>query len=220
MYKSGIYLIINLITNELYIGSSACGIKKRFTVHRHLLRTNKHTNLKLQNSWNKYKENAFIFSSLEYVEPKNCIEREQFWMNLLRPEFNLLPFARNRLGSKHTDKTKKKLSKIHKGLNTWSKGKILSAETKNKIRIANIGKKVSLNTRKKISKVRTGSGNGNSKSIKCIELNKIFDSIRLATKFIRNTSNPKAGHSPISHCARGNKKYSHAYGFSWKYINV
>lgn len=60
----GIYTIKNLKNNKLYIGSSV-EIEKRIRTHFVNLIKNNHSNLKLQNSYNKYGKENFIFEILE-----------------------------------------------------------------------------------------------------------------------------------------------------------
>jgi len=57
--KSGIYKIINIINNRLYIGSSV-NIRRRWLEHKRLLSKGKHENNLLQNSWDKHGENCFV----------------------------------------------------------------------------------------------------------------------------------------------------------------
>lgn len=61
---SGIYKIENTINSKVYVGSSN-NIKVRWRKHKALLRHNKHPNQHLQNAWNKYGEDMFIFSVIE-----------------------------------------------------------------------------------------------------------------------------------------------------------
>lgn len=196
MIKTGVYLIFNIITTQVYIGSSATsrGIAQRFIQHRHTLRNNKHGNSKLQRSWNKYGENAFLFTPIEFASPEVCIVREQFWLDRLSPYFNIAPRAGNCLGVKHSDETRKNMS------------------------IANIGKKASPETILKMSG-RIGAKNPNSRPVFCAELDKKFESASLATKFLRETTHPKASHTAIAKCSREQNGYSRAYGFTWWHIS-
>lgn len=84
----GIYKIINLINNKFYIGSSK-NLKVRLWKHRSLLRHNKHYNLHLQNSWNKYGEDNFDYCIVETCDEEHQYEREQFYINTLHPEYNI-----------------------------------------------------------------------------------------------------------------------------------
>lgn len=122
----GIYLIKNKINNKLYVGSTTVSFNKRWSYHRYDLRKNIHANKHLQKSWNKYGEINFEFILLEECSKEICTEREQYYINTLLPEYNILKFANRVTGYKHTDETKQLISKIHKN-------KILSKETKEKM---------------------------------------------------------------------------------------
>jgi len=66
----GIYKITNIINGKFYIGSSV-QIEIRIKNHFKLLEQNKHPNPYLQNSYNKYGKNAFIWSILELTNEEN-----------------------------------------------------------------------------------------------------------------------------------------------------
>lgn len=80
MKKSGIYKIVNLVNNKVYVGQSNW-INKRIGVHKRFLRANKHCNVHLQNAYNKYGEQNFIFDVIEYCSEDKLNEREQYWIN-------------------------------------------------------------------------------------------------------------------------------------------
>lgn len=77
---SGIYEIINLTTNKVYIGHSK-RMSQRWLDHQKDLNKNKHTNCHLQYAWNKYGKDDFIFRKIEFVEniKEKLIEREVHW---------------------------------------------------------------------------------------------------------------------------------------------
>lgn len=56
----GIYKIVNKKNGKLYIGSSKT-IERRLKDHRRLLSKGTHHSSKLQNAWNKYGEESFLF---------------------------------------------------------------------------------------------------------------------------------------------------------------
>lgn len=60
----GTYRIINVINGKCYYGSSI-NIHKRFIQHKSNLRNNKHHCKSLQNAWNKYTVNGFVFEVIE-----------------------------------------------------------------------------------------------------------------------------------------------------------
>lgn len=62
----GVYKIKNVTTGEYYIGSSK-NLSNRLMAHKVMLRSNKHTNYKLQDSYNKYGEDSFVFYELEIL---------------------------------------------------------------------------------------------------------------------------------------------------------
>lgn len=131
----GIYSITCSKNNCMYIGSSN-NIKRRWTYHRYLLKHNKHTNSKIQNYYNKYGLEAFVFSVLEECSIDVLLEREQFYLDTLKPEFNLVFIAGRTTGMKHTDIAKYRISIAHKG-----KTFVMSEEQKQKISTANKGRK-------------------------------------------------------------------------------
>jgi len=89
MPQSGIYQIVNAITQDYYVGSSV-NIANRWTRHVTDLRGGKHINQRLQRAWDKYGEKSFVFSVLEEeVDAKNLIPREQWWIDTLTPEYNI-----------------------------------------------------------------------------------------------------------------------------------
>lgn len=85
----------------------------------------------------KYGYSNFSLDILEYCEPNIVIEREQYYFDLLKPEYNILKAANSRIGSKHTLKTKALMSLKLKGKNHPSFGKTLSQEMRMKISESN-----------------------------------------------------------------------------------
>lgn len=162
MKKTGIYCIRNLQSNNIYIGSSV-NIKKRWTTHLCQLRKNSHHSNYLQRSFNKYGESSFLFSVMETCTKENLIEREQHYINLLNPRYNISKIAGNVLGVKRTEETKLKLSLSHKGQKAWNKGIPATEEQKTessnrrrgKISGAK-GKKWSLESKEKLSVSKKG----------------------------------------------------------------
>lgn len=86
--RCGIYMIINILNGNRYIGSSK-DIQQRLQTHRSNLRHNHHHNEHLQNAWNKYGEKNFDYSILEFCEENIRISREQYYVDTLKPEYNI-----------------------------------------------------------------------------------------------------------------------------------
>jgi group I intron endonuclease len=72
---------------------------------------------KLQNSKSyiynailKYGYSNLSLTIVEYCDKEQCIEREDFDLSSLQHEYNILPKAGSRLGHKHSDESKQKIS--------------------------------------------------------------------------------------------------------------
>ena len=107
---TGVYCIRNLITGEFYIGSAARNITDRWAQHRHELRIGEHGNFRLQAAWRFYGEANFRFTVVEECPPERCLEREQWFIDIFYPEYNIARVAGSRLGLKHSIETRAKLS--------------------------------------------------------------------------------------------------------------
>lgn len=87
--NSGIYKILNNITNKCYVGSTK-NFDIRWNQHLKNLKNGRHSSIKLQRSFDKYGENAFSFHIIEYVEyEKNLIiDKENYWIHNLNSKSN------------------------------------------------------------------------------------------------------------------------------------
>jgi group I intron endonuclease len=150
---SGIYKIQSKQKIErTYIGSGV-NIQKRWWTHLCELRANKHKNGKLQNHFNKYGELDLQFSILLKCNKEDLIKYEQLFINSLNPYFNICKTAGSLLGTKRSNEVRLKMSKLRKGI----KRKPHTEETKNKIRMAQIGKpRFTIEDKLKMSKERKG----------------------------------------------------------------
>lgn len=132
--QAGVYALICKSTNKYYIGSSVylgarlldymqpayLGIRASSPVIRAIV---------------KYGYINFCFVILETCLPEFVLEREQFWLDSLKPAYNLSPTAGSTLGVN------------------------LSEETKTKLSLAHLGKIHTLETRQLMSETRRGSNN-------------------------------------------------------------
>jgi len=124
--------------------------------HKSLLRRGIHHSKYLQNSWDKYGEEAFTFELILKISDRSkLLENEQRLIDDLSPEFNMCPIAGNRLGYKHTEETKSILSEKSKGNTNW-KNRKHSEETKEKMRQSHLGKKMSDETKEKMRQANLG----------------------------------------------------------------
>lgn len=116
---AGIYKIVNIKNNKIYIGSSVHVIN-RFNAHKNLLNKNKHFNSHLQSAWNKYGECNFVFELIEELVKDDLVKKEEYYIilyNANNPKFgyNKRIECTSNLGRKYTDEQKQKLSKAHLG---------------------------------------------------------------------------------------------------------
>ena len=182
---TGVYKIVNKITNKIYVGS-ATDIKKRWRDHKWHLNHNKHHNSHLQLSWNRYGADAFEFLLIlecsvdklliiekEYIDKYNCFNNK-FGYNINDPEHVFL----NR---KHSEETKQKLSIQKLGDKNPMYGKCgdkhpnynfsPSTETRNKISLSLTGRPTNRRNGAKLT------------SEKVVEIRKMYN--------VRNISQPK-----------------------------
>ena len=133
IYKTGIYQIKNKINNKKYIGSTRVtghkfpcrnGFFKRWTTHKNSLNNNSHRNYHLQNAWNKYGEQNFEFEILSLCPPEYCFKLEQWFVDNLKPEYNIKLIIQGRNSYKWTDEQRKNASIKRKNLKLSETGRI------------------------------------------------------------------------------------------------
>ena len=76
----------------------------------------------------KYGYSKFKLEILEYCEPKDLVKKEQYYMDILNPQYNVLKKAYSSLGYKHA---KDSLVKIKKRLLILNKSKSISVKVSN-----------------------------------------------------------------------------------------
>jgi group I intron endonuclease len=72
----------------------------------------------------KYGYSNFRLEIIEYCAPDKAIEREQYYLELLKPDYNLLKYADSSFGYKHTKDTIAKFKA--RSLTTEQKAKLLA----------------------------------------------------------------------------------------------
>lgn len=116
MKKSGIYIIYNWTKDEFYIGSSV-DLFCRYRTHLSELRNKKHTNYKLQSSFNS--GDILTWSQMYECSEVDTIHEENRCLIEYRPTINIAKDAlAPMLGRKHSEKTLESL----KGRTPWNVG--------------------------------------------------------------------------------------------------
>ena len=81
------------IGEHIYIGYTKRNARDRISEHIRLLKQNKHYNHKMQDWFNEIKIASFYI--IEYPKVENIVEREQFWINKLKPDINIIQNVAN-----------------------------------------------------------------------------------------------------------------------------
>jgi len=140
---SGIYMILNKITRDYYIGSASTNrFYARFSNHVIYFRGSKI----VKSAVKKYELKNFAFIILELypnvvtkINNKELLDLEDKYLKLLLPNYNILTEAGSSFGYKHTEIDRIKLKDIYsearrERIGNLNKGKILSPETIEKLR--------------------------------------------------------------------------------------
>jgi len=131
---------VNNLNGKTYVGS-AINLSKRLGSYFNEKELNKNPR-PIQDALLKYGHLNFTLEILEYCSKAKLLEREQFYLDLLIPDYNILKYAYSLLGFKHSEETLEKLktrivSPEHKEiLSSIHKGKLVSEETRNKLAAA------------------------------------------------------------------------------------
>ena len=197
----GIYKITNRINGKSYIGQSN-NIERRFREHKYI---SSETNDSLKKAYIKYGRENFEFIILEECSIEELNEREIYYIQLVKPEYNRTKGGDGCSGHVVSEKTKEILRK--KAKEQWNKlteeqkqhiiknnlkkpkiGHKVSKATREKLRQCNLGKKQSKETIEKrkqtmIKKRENGyvrNNDNHKKKVICLETNIIYNSVKEA----------------------------------------
>ena len=231
--KSGVYKIT--IGEHFYIGSSQ-DVYLRKSSHLSKLKLKKHPNNYMQNVYNKYGVENFVFCVLEYCDVKDLIIKEQFYIDKLNPDLNHRLVAESNRGYKHTEQAKMRMKKAYKNrtiseetrrkMSESKKGSLnpnykkpMSEKMKEILRNVNknnkrlVGRKLSKETTQKMSLRQKGIKKKRSKQVyqynKQGELIKIWDCVFYASKELGISSTAIYNNLKLLTKSSG--------GFVWKY---
>lgn len=196
--KSGIYCWTNLESGKKYVGSSI-NLHRRFITYysiKYITRGSKSSSI--CRALLKYGYSKFKLDILEYCEPSVLIEREQYYIDTLNPEYNILKVAGSLFGYKHTIESLQKMSEIAKNRSEETIAKLREAalgrtykhkeETKKKISETMLGRKHTDETIEKLKFIQSNRAKppvkGTSVQVRDILTGKItiYDSLRNAGK--------------------------------------
>lgn len=127
--KSGIYMWTQLESSKCYVGSAVdlskrlknyfnvSYLKSEITVSRSLI----------YRALLKYGYNSFKLEILEYCEKDKLLYREQYYLNTINPEYNILKTAGSVLGLKHTKEAIETIRKSKLGITLSEERKLIAA---------------------------------------------------------------------------------------------
>lgn len=222
--KQEVYKIINLLNGKVYIGITIQGSQTRWLHHLYEARSG--SSFPIHNAIRKYGKDSFKVEVIEEIEDKDydyLKEREKYWIQYY-DSYNRNKGYNLTLGGDGTF------------------GRTHSEETKDKIRQKALGRKVSIESRKRMSdsqkkvnrdysdlgkrsnkkrwanpenKLKSSLTNPNNKEILQLTLdNIVIEKFRSASEAARQIG--VNFHGNISSCAVG--KLKTAYGFKWAYL--
>lgn len=200
-----IYKILNLINGKLYIGQTSKTLKYRWSLH---VRSNKNSRY-LTNAIKKYGPLNFSIEQIDTATSQEELnEKEKYWICFYKSTdrnigYNIQPGGYK---GKHSEETKKILSKMKLGKLNPMYGKSPSKETTLKRIQAITGLKRSKETIEKIK-----LANVQKIAIKCHQNGKTYTSISEAGRDL----NIKTG--AICRVIKGNR--SHVHGYTFEYID-
>jgi group I intron endonuclease len=180
--KCGIYRIINKGNGKFYLGS-AKNIRERLVRHLYDLKRQAHHSVPLQRAWNKYGFESFFMEIVEQCGEDLLKIREQHFLDTMKPYLpsNGYNIGRQASGGDNLTSNPKKdeiIRKISVGIKTrifqmseeerhkkWSRpgnrnpnyGKKWTSEQKQHASKMHMGKKLSEETKKKLSEVHKNS---------------------------------------------------------------
>jgi group I intron endonuclease len=101
--KSGVYMLINNITKELYIGSSL-NLTKTMVSYYYYTNSYKLSKIVIIRAMKKYGLDNFSLGIFEFCKNdyKVCLNLEQKWLDKYKPKYNGLNVAGNSYGFKHS----------------------------------------------------------------------------------------------------------------------
>lgn len=133
--KAGIYKFLNTVNGKFYIGSSI-NLGQRLTIYlskKAMLGKIRTRTSIIYSALLKHGFSNFTLEILEFCDKKILIEREQYYIDLLKPKYNIMKAANSRLGSKHSLETRILIGLKQKGILHNNYGKTLSPETRKRI---------------------------------------------------------------------------------------
>ncbi len=105
-----VYRWVNKINGNIYVGSTI-NLRVRLYTYFSLGSLSKSKRI-IDKALLKYGYSNFSFEILEYCTRENVLVREQYYMDLLNPVYNIVEKAGSTLGYKHSDEVREKMRNL------------------------------------------------------------------------------------------------------------
>jgi group I intron endonuclease len=153
--SSGVYKFTCTANSRVYIGS-ARNFRERIRKHLESARRGKHHSQLFQRSFAKYGEASFVYEVIEFCEPFQLVEREQFWIDFYKAAnpkhgLNILPNAASPLGCKLSEERRRRISEALKGRTV-----VFTEEWKRNLSLACMGRPTSDRQKQRVSETQRG----------------------------------------------------------------
>ncbi len=221
-YYGVIYKATNKINGKIYIGKTIQPLNERINQHIYCANTKK-AGIYFHNAINKYGRENFDWEIVDKYDSKEHLSLAEIEMiikyNSFKCGYNISFGGDGNLGFRHSEKTKKQISKSNKGqkrtketrcrISKALKGKIKSEAHCKNIGLANKGKKRSSEHNKKMISII-------SKNYKIITPEKEIIYVHGLKQFCREYIKEKLCDSSLIKVAKG--KYKHHKGYLCEYV--
>lgn len=230
----GVYKIENIVNGKMYIGQSR-DINDRWRHHIRSLNNNTHHNCHLQKAWNKYGEESFLFSVIEYCEESTLSDREMYY--ILQFQTTNRKYGYNLTfggeGGIPTDEVRTKKSKSLSGKNNPMFGKYgelnpVYGTKKTAEQIQRMMDSRWTEDKRRDNSIRV-MGEGNpmfgkcgvqnpmSHAVICVETGELFESLKLAAKWCNIKNSPMIGQVCLGRRKSAGKHPITGEKLHWKY---
>jgi len=93
----GIYIIKNTVSQRVYVGQTGGSFEKRWSQHTCALNKNNHVNKVLQDDWNAFGSDAFVFQVAQELSNRDGIVKfEKMWIDKFEETYNTINRTRVR----------------------------------------------------------------------------------------------------------------------------
>lgn len=154
---SGVYGLVHRETGRVYVGQSGRSVRKRIQSHIGKAKAPIPTQC-IHRAIREFGVDAFDVELIEEVSDTSLrLQREEFWIRFFKSAgtggFNtMVKGDANSLGRSHSVASKARMSAAHKRHKYWV-GRKHTAETKEKLRLCNLGKRRGPHTAEAIAKI-------------------------------------------------------------------